>query len=396
MKNRDSTERSEQVAITGLGMVSSLGHDVFTGCAAARAGIVRSTQLECFPVMSPDGDVGGVIGHTVPIITEGFEGSARLLRMAHASLADLRTQTPNIPWGDNTNVGFYISLPDPNREHSGLDLVLFDDAKHQRKEQASQVLPNASIQRKAIRLIKNAAQMTGWEGEPNLRYLTTSGHDGTANALAKAAEELKQGTIQFAILLALDSLVGEETLCWLNDTGRLKTAEVPVGLQPGEASVSIVLELHADALLRKSLILGILASVNIGREQNIFLSNKPKTGKGLAKLLANLANSIETIGQNHSAWIISDQNGENSRALEWGYALPQVISCSIIYADPIIWLPAASFGDTGAASGAIAVCMACCAFNRGYAPSDVAVILSSSDGNGRSAVMIARYTKENR
>ena len=45
------------------------------------------------------------------------------------------------------------------------------------------------------------------------------------------------------------------------------------------------------------------------------------------------------------------------------------------------WLPAASFGETGCASGALAVCVAVRALERGYAGArQVAMDLSSEDG----------------
>jgi 3-oxoacyl-[acyl-carrier-protein] synthase-1 len=57
--------------------------------------------------------------------------------------------------------------------------------------------------------------------------------------------------------------------------------------------------------------------------------------------------------------------------------------------DVPLWLPAASFGDTGAATGAVATCMAARAFERGYAPGDAALIGLSSESGERGAFGIA-------
>src|SRR5215213_5861605 len=70
----------DQLVVTGLGMVSGLGLDVETSCAAARAGFSGAAQLS-FTLINPlTNDPEPVIGHQVPF-TVGFEGFGRLLRL---------------------------------------------------------------------------------------------------------------------------------------------------------------------------------------------------------------------------------------------------------------------------------------------------------------------------
>jgi 3-oxoacyl-[acyl-carrier-protein] synthase-1 len=73
--------------------------------------------------------------------------------------------------------------------------------------------------------------------------------------------------------------------------------------------------------------------------------------------------------------------------MEWGHALVRLLERWPAVHEPVLWYPATSFGETGAASGPLAVCMAVSAVARGYAPAANAVIASSSDGSGRAAVV---------
>jgi 3-oxoacyl-[acyl-carrier-protein] synthase-1 len=87
-------------------------------------------------------------------------------------------------------------------------------------------------------------------------------------------------------------------------------------------------------------------------------------------------------------WFITDQNGELYRATEWGNVVVRLVGYSQAFADPVLWYPAASFGDTGAVSGAVAICMAVNAFARGYAPAQTVAILSSAEDPSRAAVLL--------
>ena len=75
--------------VTGIGMVSSLGLDVVTSCAAARAGIVRAQELDVQIVDRETQDLVPVVGHVIPL-TQGFTHTGRLLRIAQLALADLQ------------------------------------------------------------------------------------------------------------------------------------------------------------------------------------------------------------------------------------------------------------------------------------------------------------------
>ena len=82
--------KSDDVVITGRGMVSSLGLDFYTSCAAARADITRSKELDYYKFCSLEtGLVENAMGHPVSILTDGFEGNIRLVRLFVGALSVL-------------------------------------------------------------------------------------------------------------------------------------------------------------------------------------------------------------------------------------------------------------------------------------------------------------------
>ena len=110
----------DPIVVTAQGMVSSLGLDAATSCAAARAGLRRAQELDTLKFASLDGrEIQCTIGHQAPIITHGFEGAARLAQLVTGALRDLSTHGP-IPSGRK---GLYLSMPSARRHLTGAELI---------------------------------------------------------------------------------------------------------------------------------------------------------------------------------------------------------------------------------------------------------------------------------
>jgi 3-oxoacyl-[acyl-carrier-protein] synthase-1 len=386
-------QSGETISITGRGMVASLGHDVANACAAARAGLGRAQELENYKLYSPD-DAGGqpAIGHPVPMLTTGFSGPARLLRLLQAGLKDLKNQVKDPPWKKD-EVGFYLSLPDPFRQHTGLDLVPDDELRKSMQEESEQVKRIPPSLPKVRDFLTAAAQTVKWPKAPQLNFVSAAGHAGVAECLAKALQDLLAGQAQSAIVGGLDSFLDENTLLWLEQTLRLKTDDLPTGFQPGEACALLLLETGKSAKKREAPVFANILDCRLGKDKKTLLSNQPSLGQGLAGVLGSVSRQARWDSQKRPVWVLADQNGETHRAMEWGNALVRLAEKAPVFSQPVVWNPAASFGDTGAASGAISLCMATSAFERNYAPSDRAAILSSSDDFQRAAVLLAAPPK---
>jgi len=410
--------------VSGMGMVSSLGLDAKTCCAAARAGVSRASEFTTFLVREPArGEVQPVICHQVPFLAQGFETTGRLLRLMQGALTDLqRSLGAPLQSGE---LAFYLSVPDPERLLQGMALIPEEfpyDAEPQtvdpddgpaedsvegeeeiEDEESAEVEGNARERAQdpvdgegdepnfhdvVSGMLAQAVGLSGWKVLPKLRAITTTGTTGWAEALAAASGDLASKQVRYAVVGGVDSWLDEDTLTWLQETGRLKSPSAPAGLPPGEAAAFLLLQRGEDASEQVG---GMsVAGVSIAEETSGgLLSGEPATGKLLRDLLLQ-ANELANWEGTSQPWILCDQNGEMYRAMEWGCAQTSAISQCEALKNSALWYPAASFGDTGAASGAVAACMALEAFRRNYAVADAAVVLSSADMRQRSAVVLQR------
>jgi 3-oxoacyl-[acyl-carrier-protein] synthase-1 len=378
------------LAITGVGMVSSLGLDVATCCAAARAGIVRARELDLFPVgVLVDGSIQGVLAHQVPMLTEGFEGDPRLLRLLQGALEDLKRKVSHAPW-DAVNTGFYLSLPDPRRSHFGIELIPDEEERKAKASEAAERFEEPVDGGSQLRLLRNAARLAGWAEDPHLRYISMAGHAGVAEAIVEAVKDLSAGVVGAAVVGGADSLLDEDTLAWLGNTFRLKTPENPMGLQPGEAGAFFVIENASDANAHRGRPLGFVRAVSMGKETKTLLLGERSPGVALTDTILAATEAGGGAAKASPAWIVTDQNGENYRGAEWGHAAMLLAMRSPAFGRTEVWYPASSYGDTGAASGAVALCMVIRAFSRNYAQGDSALLVSSSDGDLRAALFLSR------
>ncbi|HVS75709.1 MAG TPA: hypothetical protein VHE11_02165 [Steroidobacteraceae bacterium] len=382
-----SSRNGGGAVIGGFGMVASLGYDGATVCAAARAGLVRPAVQPGFRIRSDvEGDEEPVIAHQATLLTRGFEGRARLIRLAQGALEDLRVRTPHIDW-QATPHRLYVALPDPARIDRGEALMADAEARasvaarlaqRQSSEPAGAAVPVAI----ADPIVRKAAMLARWPAEPVIAFASLASRTGALRAVQAAIADLTAGACGLAVILALDSLLDESTLHWLHSCGRLKCDGTPAGLQPGEAAVALALLGGGGNLPNgRSIRVG---PVDFADEARSFFAGTPPAGEGLAEVIGRAWPGPDDA----TPWILPDQNGEYYRAADWGFALVRLRARSAAFAAPVLWFPAASVGDTGAAAPLVAACFAAQAWERGYAPARAALITACDDEAGRSALAL--------
>lgn len=369
-------------------MVSSLGLDVVSACAAARAGISRAQELD-FPIQHPeDKTIENVTGYALPMITQGFEGDIRLVRLLQGALKDLMRQVADRPWRE-ARAGFYLSIPDPMRLYTGLHRIVDDQYRQQKQKEAKEAAQESlPANTHASLLLNKATGLCEWENKVLLKKATNYGHTGVIESIGYAIQDLQRGEVDLAIVGGVDSLVETNTLQWLSELERLKTPGTPMGLQPGEAGGFIILEKASRARSRGAGPLGVIQGMSFQQGCESMLSNHPQDGAGLARAIAEL---ITKSGWKPEApcWMITDQNGENCRAMEWGYAQVKLRQRWKVFGDVELWYPVSSFGDIGAATAAVSICLALSAFAGGYAPSKTVAILASAESTMRAGLLLS-------
>lgn len=374
------------VALVGAGLVGSLGLEAATACAAARAQVSRAAVQTHYRVRNAvEGLEEPVVGHAVPLLTAGFEHEARLARLAQGALADLFSSLPAGSAFWNQRVGFYLALPDRRRHRSGQALdpstaasaasADADDTEEAGDDEDSTARPVSRPER----LLRAALAGSGWAGWPDKAKAFETGHVGGLRALGAALVDLRAETVDSAVVLAADTLLDQDSLHWLHSRGRLKCGDAPAGLQPGEAAVALALARPGGADGT-----GVLVeALSLEAEPKAQVLGAVSTGEALARALLAAAGEPGPV-----TWMLSDHNGEHYRANDLGHALTRLRARHERFAAPVLWYPAASFGDTGCASAPLAVCMAWQAHVRRYAPSSEALVLSCDDGPGRGAVRL--------
>jgi 3-oxoacyl-[acyl-carrier-protein] synthase-1 len=337
-----------------------------------------------------DGAPEQVIGHQASLFTRGFEGEARLVRLAQGALTDLLVQSRDVDWSQRRH-SFYLSLPDADRLRTGTELVADDEARskrieeeaeRQQEEPPSDPLANATRGR---RILERAARLAKWPVDVSARFTSVTGHAAGLESIRAALADLASGATEVAVVLGVDSWLDEGTLQWLHLCGRLKCDGYPAGFQPGEAGVAIAIAQGTGPSAMTAL--ARVHAVTVAGEERTLLSGASAAGEGLAKAIAQAWNRHDA----RVPWIISDQNGEIYRATDWGHAVVRLRGQFDAFADPIVWYPALSFGDIGAAGALAGVCIAARAWERRYAPAAGALIAAASDGEHRAALLLVNH-----
>jgi 3-oxoacyl-[acyl-carrier-protein] synthase-1 len=353
--------RIERLAISGFGMVSPVGRSAPASCAAIRAGIARPRRVSYFQALDEEKqEEVPVTGYPVRGYTEGFNMVGRWLRLARGAVQDLLGLSGLQEEKDSRfwqKTGLITVAPRPN------------DARFQNEGGEGET----ALREAFLAPLYNAIGLP--LSQRNLHAMGV-GHAGTAMAVQRSLEWVVREGLERVLIVAVDSYLDPLTLQWLAASRRLKTEAVPTGLSPGEAGVCLLLETPPSAAQRGVAAPVLVSGVATGQEANSFLSRKPNTGVALASCIQEALDQALP-QQGFAGDVYSDLNGETWRAMEWGSALVRLAGR---VAEPRLHLPCVSVGDVGAASGALATCLAVHELSRGHVRTNHALVVSSSDG----------------
>ncbi|WP_143196074.1 hypothetical protein [Archangium sp. Cb G35] len=315
-----------------------------------------------------------VIGRPIRGYTEGFSHTGLWMRLARGCILDLLQQEgiANAP-----DTGFW--------RKTGLVAVLpsFESERFPNENSASPEETHDAFLQRLLAVLKLPLRR---EHADVLRQ----GHAGVITAVQQAPRRMATTGLERLLVLAVDSYLDGPTLQWLSSARRLKAGDIPCGLIPGEAGACFMLETEASLRRRQLSPQVFVESTALGVEKRHRFQHEPNNGMGLSQVLQEVLETASP-GKPFRGDIICDLNGENWRARELGSAWVRVRGQ--LGDDVRIIAPAESLGDTGAASGAVGVCVAVRSFSRRYSRTGQAVLLSSAEA-GQVGAMVLRRVDE--
>jgi len=385
------------LAFTAIGMMSSLG-DANNGCAAARAGLSRPTELPLAVTLEDEIMPVALAGYQC-FLAEGFQEYGRLSYLAYLAIVDLVKQYPKSAVQESS---ILVVIP-ASCERPSLD-----------RQSASLGQSGKSL---FSQFFTNLLATKSLKLDGRSLYIFEDGEAGIAKALASAQQILSLGKSRSCLIVSVDSFLDDVTLEAFVLANRIRTPDISQGFLPGEAATAFLLEPAKQAATP----LAMLGSMAMDVEDYQFplpfelfteepkLTNGSDEGEGdnadnsgeddagddghldtparvYAKVIESAVVQVATEGL---CAFFKDLNGEVTKANEWGQMIIRLPTDLSFVRDQPWDMPALSFGHIGCATMGAAVCMAIRGGNRGYLKNHKVLICGGSDRGLRAALVLA-------
>lgn len=211
------------------------------------------------------------------------------------------------------------------------------------------------------------------------------GHAAFFAALEMASRRLGERRIEWCVAGGVDSPFEPATLAWLESNNLIARDGVRNGFTPGEGAGMVALMTRGERVRRRLPVLARVRAVASGREPRSLDSEVGLLGEGLSEVVRRVTEGLHAPTERVDD-IYCDINGERHRADEWGFTalrLPTAFKDATAYRTPV-----GSWGDVGAASGALGCVLATQAWSRGYARGPRALVWASSTTGLRGATVL--------
>lgn len=212
------------------------------------------------------------------------------------------------------------------------------------------------------------------------------GHASGILAMARAIEALRVEGCEIAIVGGVDSCLHVDTLEWLDQQGRLHNdRDSRSSFVPGEAAGFCVLALPSWCRARQVEPLARIVGLGLATEPSRAGGGRVCVGEGLSRAIRDATHGLrlpeQKIGDTYC-----DINGERHRSEEFAFAM---LRSTAAFEDANRFTaPAESWGDVGAASGALFAVLAAASGIRAYAHALHAFLFAASDGGLRGAALL--------
>ncbi len=362
------------VSISASGMATALAPNLLDSCAAARAGITRMSELSIVSLSECE-SLGQtpIAGCPARYIAQGFIRLAKAHLLAKAALADLESRI-SLSRDGLLRTGIFINVSDHYYADSNSGSWLDEDPR----------LPSTVWAEHCKQLIPGLLRAFNLENFPQNHRLYFGGHTGFVQAIQDASRLLSEGHFDRCLVGGIDSCIEPSFLSAAATKGVLKTSANPVGFIPGEAAAFVLINRASDAWRGKTEPVAVITGASVVSNGRDRLSDDAPDGVALADAIDHSLTAPRS-SREPIASVIADFNGDDYRARDWGTALPRLrAKCNL--ADVPVWIPALAFGETGAASAPVGLCLGIIAQERGWIPWGPIVQWLSADKGSRAAL----------
>jgi 3-oxoacyl-[acyl-carrier-protein] synthase-1 len=215
----------------------------------------------------------------------------------------------------------------------------------------------------------------------------TQGRAAGLVALEKALDALQNDPAQSILVGGVDTFLDLRLLATLGAEGRVLGPQVMDGFIPGEGAAFLLIKSAQESERDGAVIQGAASTTDPGHRYG----TEPARGEGLAEALQllrqQLPSSTGPIGSTFAGF-----NGENFEAKLWGVA--QLRHSDLFSPDMTLEHPASSFGDAGAATGAILTVLATAALTARQRRGP-ALVWAASDLADRGCAIVDAAASEN-
>jgi len=332
----------KSIAITAAGMVTGVGLDAPSSCAAIRCAIDNFSETRFM-------DKGGewIIGSQVPL-EQPWRGLPKLIHMVVPAIRECLAQGQNV---NPEMIPLLLCVAEKERPGrlEGLDDQLFSDVQTElgvRFHPRSTVIPRGRV--------------------------------AGALAMIEAGKLIHEERVPFCIIAGVDSFLLASTLAAYENKNRLLTSQNSNGFIPGEAGAAVLVGVKPAADL-------LCVGIGTGQERATVESEGSFRAEGMVQAFkAALADAGKTMAD--VDYRITDSNGEQYFFKEAGLAVARTLR--VRKEQFGIWHPADCIGEVGAAAGPCALAVGLAATRKNYAPGPNPLCHFSGEDGARMALML--------
>jgi|GEM_PF-1149628 len=361
---------------TSIGLVTSIGYDVRTSCASARAGVTRIDDIQHIQVIEESThEEASISGCAVSPLTDGFGSIGRWTVLGLQAIDDLIQYSGLNPEQTDfwKRTAIVFALPDldaPNFDFEGV--VNTDTIKS--------------------RFVEPFISQTGLAISPKFSLVVSEDDTAAISACSRVEQCFNNENVDRVILLAVDSLIEAHRLNWVEMSGRLKKPDNPIGVIPGEGAAAILFESESTLATTAIKPLARIYAHSIAVEKNNQYKEEPtpNVGEGLAHSINEALSLVQTAGAFEGV-IYTDLNGEEWRARELAMARMRLVNNNRLNTDVPEIVPVASFGDVGTVKPLCSICMLIEGNRRGYDSKSTGLVLGSSASGTTGCILIQAF-----